>query len=329
MPDVLMSYIKQSPARGYLPRMLLLFWLATCGSPPVWSQHDDEESEQATPEYRYWDWGVTPKRDDYQVRLLRLALEKTRASHGEFRIVRVKARFSTPRVRRELSRGKIINVQVGPWRRLSQSLDRGADPAIRIDIPIDKGLWGYRHVIIRRENLARFAAIEGARELRQMLAGQVRGWVDIDIYRANGFRVADSSNIGNLLAMLNAKRYDYVPMGIVEAPLLLASKGEKAEQMLVAPAPLIYFPLPFVFYLSIHEPEMAQRLEQGLRVAQADGSFDALFAQTFAAELEMIRAYQGGYIQLDNPLLPPAMRGSPAFLQQSEIAGARSLPVSD
>lgn len=273
-----------------------------------------EERSGEPMEYRYWDWGVTPKRDNYQVQLLRLALEKTRTSHGDFRLVRVKARFSTPRVRRELSRGKIINVQVGPWRKVSQSLDRGPDPAIRIDIPIDKGLWGYRYLIIRRENMAQFAPISKASELKELVAGQVRGWVDINVYRANGFRVEGSSNINNLLAMLNGRRYHYVPMGIVEAPLLLANQGEKGRELMFAPGLLLHFPLPFVFYLSIHEPELAQRLEQGLRLAQADGSFDRLFLQSFAEELAIIQSFQGVLIHLVNPLLPPNL-SAPEFLR--------------
>lgn len=291
-----------------------LVLLLALGPTLVTAQASAGSHAQQTMEYRYWDWGITPKRDDYQVGLLRLALEKTRATHGPFKIVRVKAQFSTPRVRRELSRGKIINLQVGPWRRVSQSVGEGVDPAIRIEIPIDKGLLGYRHLIVRREDQARFAAITEPSALKKFVAGQVRGWVDTDVYRANGYHVQDRSNITNVLAMLNAKRYDYVPMSIVEAPLLLESQAGKGYQMVVAQRPLLYFPLPFVFYLSIHEPDLARRLEQGLRLAQADGSFDELFARSFATEIALIKQQRGDYFVLHNPLLPAHLQEAPSFL---------------
>lgn len=303
-----MSQINQVPffsIRLLLSACLCLLPAFLLGSAPV-------RASEAM-EYRYWDWGVTPKRDDYQVQLLRLALEKTRATHGAFKIVRVKTEFSTPRVRRELSRGKIINLQAGPWRRVNQVAGRG-DPAIRIDIPLYNGLLGYRHLIIRDEDQAHFAAITEVSGLKSRVAGQVRGWVDAEIYRANGFHVEDSSNINNVLAMLNAKRYDYVPMSIVEAPLLLESQAERGYKMVVAQRPLLYFPLPFVFYMSIHEPALAQRLEQGLRLAQADGSFAALLARSFAAEIAMIRQQQDDYFVLHNPLLPVYLSQAPGFL---------------
>lgn len=291
-----------------------LLVLLALGAPLVSAQPNTEPGTKETMEYRYWDWGVTPKRDDYQVQLLRLALDKTRSSHGAFKILRVKAEFSTPRVRRELSRGKIINVQVGPWRRVSQSVGRSADPAMRIDIPLYKGLLGYRHLIVRSEDQARFAAITQVSALKRLVAGQVRGWVDTDVYRANGYQVQDSSNISNVLAMLNAKRYDYVPMSIVEAPLLLESQAERGYKMVVAQRPLLYFPLPFVFYVSIHESELARRLEEGLRIAQSDGSFDELFTRTFAAEIALIKQQQGDYFVLHNPLLPAHLQKVPSFL---------------
>lgn len=267
-------------------------------------------------EYRYWDWGVTPRRDDYQVMLLKMALEKTRASHGPYQIKRVKTRLTTLRARRELSRGKIINLQVGPWRELDGSGARGSDPAIRIDIPLYKGLLGYRQLIIRREDEAIYRELRNEAALRQRLAGQVSNWIDVGIYQANHYPVVSNANIANLLAMLKAKRYDYVPMSIVEAPLLLASQAGAAQELMLAARPLLYFPLPFVFYVSINEPELAARLEQGLTMALADGSFDQLFALTFAPEIEFIKQRQGQYFVLQNPLLPAHLQLAPGLIHE-------------
>lgn len=266
-------------------------------------------------EYRYWDWGVTPRRDDYQVTLLNLALEKTRATYGPYKISRIKTQLSTRRVRRELSRGKMINVQVGPWREVAATGERGTDPAIRIDIPLYKGLLGYRQLIIRREDEAIYSAMVDESRLRARVAGQVSDWIDVSIYQANNYKVVSNANITNLLAMLKAKRYDYVPMSIVEAPLLLAAQGAAAEELMLAARPLVYFPLPFVFYISINEPELAARLELGLKIAIEDGSFDKLFALTFAAEVDLVRQQKDQYFILKNPLLPEHLQLQPGFVR--------------
>lgn len=60
--------------------------------------------------YRYWDWGRTPRRDDYQVAALTLALEKTVASYGPFSVTRVSDPMSTARVHREANTLSLIHI---------------------------------------------------------------------------------------------------------------------------------------------------------------------------------------------------------------------------
>lgn len=256
----------------------------------------------AVMEYRFWDWGQTPKRDDYQAKVLELALEKTRAEYGPYKIVRVVESLSTFRVRSEVADGRRINVHVGPWRQLDKSnpLDRN----IAIEIPIMSSLLGYRRLIIRRTDVPRFNAITTADQLKKLVAGQGRNWVEVPMYKRNGYRVDDSGNLKSLVPMLANKRIDYLPMSITEVDSALAQYPEYAKELTVAPGILIQYPLPTIFYVSPKHPELATRLRRGLTMAVKDGSLDALMLRSFSEEIQSSSAETTRLFTMSNPDIP-------------------------
>ncbi|SFV16561.1 substrate-binding periplasmic protein [Pseudoduganella namucuonensis] len=258
--------------------------------------------------YRYWDWGKTPRRDDYQVAVLELALRKTEPAYGPYWVVRVLDNLSTFRARREVNSGKRMNVLAGPWRD-----QRGIGPLDRnflIDIPMLHGLLGCRRLIVRREDLPRFSQITSSAQLKQLKAGMARGWVDVDVLRHNGYKVEDSGNLNNLFDMLANQRFHYLPMSVIEVESALAQHPGLA----VVPELMLYYPLPTVFYVSDHEPRLAERLEAGLAMAKRDGTLDELLARHFQKELQEVKSGPGRYFVLDNPLLPQSYAAAtPAF----------------
>ncbi len=66
-------------------------------------------------EYRYWDWGQSPKRDSYHYQLLLQALQVTESSHGQFHLTRIVESLSTERARQEINLGNKVNVRAGPF----------------------------------------------------------------------------------------------------------------------------------------------------------------------------------------------------------------------
>ena len=238
-------------------------------------------------EYRYWDWGQTSKRDDYQYALLQLALEHTTAEFGPYQLSRVLRNFSTLRSRREVAAGTTNTVRAGPW--LAPGPDTTADRAIAIDISLMGNLLGTRALLIRREDLSVFNAIERIAQLKALTAGQGAKWVEVTMYRRAGFQVVDSGNVNTLLAMLANKRFDYLPMSIIEVQSALAQHPELGQQLTVAPDILLSYPLPVVFHVSARHPRLAQRVERGLLLARRDGSFEALLRHYFSPELAAAR----------------------------------------
>jgi hypothetical protein len=60
------------------------------------------------------------------------------------------------------------------------------------------------------------------------------------------------------------------------------------------------------FFFSRKRPELAETVRIGMEKAIADGSFERLFQQHFAASLQRTQLDQRQLIELHNPLLPSA-----------------------
>lgn len=252
--------------------------------------------------YRYWDWGKTPKRDDYQVAALTLALQKTVAGFGPFSVERVVDIMSTSRSRREVHAGRRLNVHAGPWRDLEA--EDPSERSIMMSTPIMGGLLGYRRLIVRRRDLLKFEKISTAAELKKLVAGQGRSWVDVPLLRQNGYPVVDSGNIATLLDMLVNQRFDYLPISVVEADFMMAEHAPLADTLALVPGLMLYYPFPVMFYVSPNQPRLAERMEAGLAAAKRDGSLDALTTQFFRAEIQQVKASAGRCFILDNPIIP-------------------------
>lgn len=274
----------------------LLLLLLCCGTHAV--------EPNKTMEYRYWDWGKTPKRDDYQISALRLALEKTQSEYGAFSIIRHKEAFTTSRVRREVNRGEIVNIQAGPWRPLEIDEAKLSERSLRVEVQLLKGLLGYRQLIIRKNDAPIFKNIKSAEELKQLVAGQARGWQDVDIFRHNGYTVDDTANLSSLFSMLNSKRFDYFPMSIAEVQSALKASPEYSREFMVAPNIILYYPLPVIFYVTEKQPLLAERLHKGMVIAEQDGSLDKLFTHFFAEDIAKVKKQKPYCFILENPYIP-------------------------
>lgn len=262
--------------------------------------------------YRYWDWGKTPKRDDYQVAALTLALQKTVPGYGPFSVERVVDIMSASRSRREVHAGRRLNVHAGPWRDLQA--EDPVERSIMMSTPVMGGLLGYRRLIVRRRDLPKFESITTAAPLKKLVAGQGRSWVDVPLLRQNGYRVVDSGNIATLIDMLVNQRFDYLPISVVEADFLMQQHPQLSDTLALVPGLMLYYPFPVMFYVSPREPMLAERLEAGLAAAKRDGSLDALTTRYFKAEIQQVKVSAGRCFVLANPMIPKTYVAEPLRL---------------
>ncbi len=264
------------------------------------------ETDSAPMTYRYWDWSLTNSRDDYQIAALELALEKTRADYGPYRIVREAHAFTNARVVRELKNGELININAAPAYSANHRLTPFVNEiSLAIDVPLMQGLLGYRQLIVQRNRLEEFRNID-EETLKQRVAGQGKAWEDVYIYRQNGYRVNDDGDYLALTNMLLAGRFDYLPMSLIEVHNVIA-QAEDPSQLAIVENLIIYYPLPLYFYVSKSQPQLAERLEKGLRKAQDDGSLEKLLYEHFGKEIQLLKDPDNRVFTLRNEAVPEGL----------------------
>lgn len=248
-----------------------------------------------------WTGSMTPARAAYETKVVRLALEKSTGKYGPYLFRVNPGQLSTQRVERAMLEGVELNIASSPVWKTAQG---EAAPMSIIPIPIARGLLGYRRCIVRKEDLPRFAQIETLEDLQQLTAGLGTNWTELDVFQLSGLKWHGGKDIPQLHSMLVRSRFDYLPLGIVEAESSLARSAHK-DELAIAPDLIIFYPLPIFIQVSVGQPLLAERLEHGLRRAIADGSLDTLFSQHFAKQIKELSSPTLRVITLENPNVPP------------------------
>lgn len=251
--------------------------------------------------------GDTPEaRSAYERELIKEILEHTRDQFGGYELKIDRMPRSQERLARDLSRGDGNFVINGPgW---STAAPTGATPdATIIEIPLVKGLLGYRQCIIRRSDEARFAELRTWDALQEIRMGQGQTWLDHTILEQNGFTVLGAPDIEKLYYMLKRGRFDCLPLGIGEAAGSLAD-NDKDNELTIAADLLLFYPLPVFMQVSGRDSPLAKRLETGLRTLQNNGVFDQLFDKHYRDEIIAMNAPDVRVFRLENPLLPRSLR---------------------
>jgi hypothetical protein len=182
-------------------------------------------------------------------RILELALIKTLDTHGPFQISSYPHQLTNSRFLAELERNGVINLM---WTMTDQTRETKLVP---IKISLLKELNSYRIFLIR--------------------AGQGTSWPDTEILKNNQLPLVTSAHYELLFDMLKARRFDYFPRGLYEIwdeYLLHKDQHVAIEQTL-----MLYYHAPIYFFTNKENPLLAERIETGLNIAIADGSFDELF----------------------------------------------------
>ena len=239
---------------------------------------------------------VNDQRQPYYIAMMTLALEKTRATDGPFRLAMEKETMSQARAVKQLEDNQGVDIV---WTMTSREREKKLRP---IRIPLLKGLLGYRIFIIRKEDEYRFATIQTLEELKKLKAGQGKDWPDTKILRANGIPVEGCVKYKGLFRMLSYKRFDYFPRGVNE----IWEEVRTHSDLVVEKTLLLEYPAPIYFFVNKHNSELAQRLDKGLRLAIRDGSFDRLFRHHPSNRpiFELAQMEKRKIFLLQNPLLP-------------------------
>ena len=249
----------------------------------------------------------------YMARVVTLALQ--RAGHtADVRLADLE--MSQGRSLLELSRG------TSPMDVMWTVTDRQREASglLPVRVPIDRGLMGWRLLLVRNSELPRWHRLRGLADLRQLKAGQGHDWPDTAILRANGLEVETSSNYESLFRMLAGGRFDYFPRAILEVDAEMA--GNRHPELAIAPDLMLHYPAAAYLFVSPTRPELAAALKAGLEAAVADGSFQRLHREQYGAVLKAHPISAHRVLRLNNPLLPPEtpVQRRELWLQPGEAA---------
>ncbi len=234
----------------------------------------------------------------YRFELLKLALEKTAPSYGEYEIVYTETKMTQSRALVELENNGVIDIIALP-----SNLER-EKKFLPIRIPIMKGILGYRVFIINKNQKEKFRKIKSFADLKKLKAGAGHDWADVPILKYNGIPVETGSNYEGLFQMLAVNRFDYFPRGVNEAWNEIDARKDSLPDLMIEDSLALYYPFPVYYFLNKKNTATSKRIEKGLEYAINDGSFDNLFNRYFRSSLAKANLKNRRIFILKNPSLP-------------------------
>ncbi|HEY9027210.1 MAG TPA: hypothetical protein VIP05_23155 [Burkholderiaceae bacterium] len=233
-------------------------------------------------------------RDRYPVQLLKLALQKAQVDvdlkpHPVFML--------QVRALREVEQRSGLDVV---WTMTSREREQALLP---IRIPIDRGLLGWRLLLIDPAREPQFARLHALDELKTLRGGQGADWPDTTILRSAGLAIDESARYGDLFQKLAAGRIDYFPRSVQE--IWGELDAHRQQGFVIEPTLALHYPAAMYFFVNKQRADLAADIRRGLDIALRDGSFDALFQQYFGDVLRRSRLGERQVFELRNPLLPP------------------------
>ncbi|BFI95187.1 MAG: transporter substrate-binding domain-containing protein [Rhodanobacter sp.] len=235
-------------------------------------------------------------RTGYPVAVLRLALEHL---HVPFSMKQSAVVLPQARTLELLKDNQVVTVG---WSVATTERDK---QLLAVRVPIDRGLIGWRVLLIRRGNEKRFENLRTASQLARVPMAQDQDWPDLTILRDNGFDMTAAIDYTSLFSMLKLGHVDAVPRSVSEIGQELESPD--GADLVAEKHLLLHYPSALVFFVSRNNATLAAALQRGLERAIADGSLQRLFEHTYRQSLNALHLHDRHVIELTNPLLPASM----------------------
>jgi Bacterial extracellular solute-binding proteins, family 3 len=237
------------------------------------------------------------QQDGYFSNLLMMALEASKADNEIIEIIYSSRDYSQARWISMLQKDT-SNFVI--WTMTDSQREQQLRP---IRIPLSKGLFGYRVLVIRKQEQARFDQVKNIDDLANFIGGQGTHWPDARILKANNLKLITAENTESLFRMIEAKRFDYFPRGTSEAWFELLERGE--NNLVVEKNILLYYPADIYFFVNKSNEALANRIEKGLEILIDNGEFDRFFYSHPRVSAAFNKLKDRRLIKLINPYLPP------------------------
>ena len=228
--------------------------------------------------------------------LLHRALEVTTDEYGDFQLISSEI-MEQGRVIRQMSNSPHIQIAV-----FAPNKER-EENAIAIRVPVTGTLLSYRICLIREGHQSDFNSVNSLQTLinSPLKIGSHQDWPDAQIMQENGLTLWKGKKYELLFAQLEAGRFDCFSRGANEIMQEYHSHADKVLQ--IEQNLIIYYPLPFYYFVNKSNPELALRLTRGLTILKNNGEYEAMFKDKFDGTLKKLAMNNRKTIELRNPLL--------------------------
>ena len=232
---------------------------------------------------------------NYHTDLVRLALEKTRADYGEYRMEEIPPVESTKYL-------DLIVQNVQPNLVVEMTYEKQittSGDATLIAIPVDGGALGHRICFINPAIKDELKKVSSPTDLRKYTFAHGVGWADTEILRYNGLKVIEVPDFAKIYEMLNKGSADLFCRGANQL------KDEvdyfKLQNKIVIDKTFVLsYPLPRFFYLNSKNTLAKKRIEAGMHRAFVDGSMQKLWLKYNKKGIDYVNAKPRKILYLEN-----------------------------
>jgi hypothetical protein len=172
-----------------------------------------------------------------------------------------------------------------------------------IEIPIDKGLIGWRIFFINAGDQPLFAKITTEAQLKKIPLGQVKYWHDTSILKANKFNLVETPSYTGTFKMLMSKRFNYFPRSIAEIWDEEVNQKPILTNVVIEQHLVLQYPIAYFFYVNPRNAVLANDIQQGLEAMLRDGSFDKLFQEYNGKFIAKANLKNRHVIRVKNPFM--------------------------
>lgn len=255
--------------------------------------------------------GTNVDRFDYEIGLLKLALEKADGNHT----ISIVTLEDTPRSRMVTllaSGNTTFDIMVTGITRERHALLKA------VPVPLTRGLLGYRILIVCDDPDTHIGDIRTFDELQQLVIGSGTDWPDTLIMRQAGLNItpADYESLFKMVALGRVQAY---ARGVLEPYVEIAERAEQYPNLKVDGSIAIVYPFDAFFFVNKHDADRHRIVLQGLERAYEDGSFLDYFqnSQGYKYATEHARIGERRRFALQNRTVPDLMNMIPAHYWHS------------
>lgn len=242
-------------------------------------------------------------RTAFPLAVLELIMKKSAVN---FEIVPSNIIMERSRALVELENANSINIF---WTSMGSHVEAKLRP---IHIPIFRGLIGHRIFIIHKSRQIDFNKIKNLSDLKKLTALQGIGWIDEKILKDAGLNV-ETAPYDSLFKMIQTKRSDYFPRGIIEAYPEIEKNKQQSPDLVVENKLMLVYKSDMIFYTNKKNTKLANLIEKGFKQIYQDGSYMKLFnTHPYIQDaLKRIKMNNRTIIRIENPYLSEEDRAIP------------------